>query len=197
MLWPQPYVICIGVLALAPFVGLGIAAASDGALGVFEEEGGLRGDDVSSVVVLPVLALALRALHDVALIDWWPPLLAAVAATIAAALGLIWRASQMTYGVALLAGPFAGLYVWAAAIEVNALVLPPTTSFATTEVASKRETGGRNYLTLAAPRYRGVPKEVDVSWDLYRAVQPGDEVCVQVHHGVFGWRWWEVTFCPA
>ena len=190
--WPEPYLVCVIALALAPVVALVLVATSGGELVFFEGEGGLPKADVSMLVTLPLLALWLRSM-DFAMIDWIPACLAAGAVgVVVAGLALI----RTDGGKALVVGAGASLWAWSVGIEANVFATLGSTTFVRTEVVEKRDTSDSNYLTLKPPLYRGVPKEVDVAWRFYQAAKPGDEVCVLVHHGAFGWRWWEVDFCP-
>lgn len=180
--WPEPYLLCVAALAIAPVVGVLLFTISDE----------LAGDAVT-LVLMPLLALWLRAL-DFPMIDWAPACLVAAMATVVAITGMALARSDRA--VAMLVGAASALWAWSVVIEANVLAAPGSTTFVRTEVVDKRDTRSSNYLTLKPPLYRSVPREVDVGWRLYGAVQPGDEVCVRVHRGAFGWRWWDVNFCP-
>lgn len=92
-------------------------------------------------------------------------------------------------------------YGWTVAIETNALLRPAKPNFIATEVldrwASSSSRYRSYYLTLSAPLYPGVPARIGVEGDLFNAVQVGDELCLKIYRGVFGWRWYELDFCPA
>lgn len=173
-----------------------LVATSNGELTFFEEEGGLPRVDASLLALLPLAALWLLTL-DFALIDWVPACLTAMAAGVLVA-GLTLR--RLDFGRALMVGAGVGVWVWSVATETNVLATAASTTFARTEVLSMRETGGSDsshYLTLAPPRYPGVPAEVDVGRRLYAATRVGDELCIHVHRGALSWRWYEVDFCPT
>ena len=183
---------CVVLLALAPIVACVLVAVSDGDLVFFEEPSSFHQDDVSTLALLPILALWVRAL-DFAWIDWTPAVLVAAAVgVIAAGLAMI-----RTDGArALVVGTCAAVWGWSVSLEANVFAGLGSTTFVRTEIVDKHETSDSNYLTLKPPLYRGVDEEVDVAWSFYKAVEPGDEVCVLIHHGAFGWRWWELDFCP-
>jgi hypothetical protein len=188
----------VTLLALAPLVALLVVAMSDGEVALSWEEGGLPRENVGMLFFFPVGSLVVRAFEDLSLVDLSQPLIVAVAFGVLAAVAALRLISDTGPKAMVLAIAATGMaYGWGLSVEANALVRPPFTAFVQTEVVSKRETNDGNYLTLAAPRYRGVPAEVGVSWPMYEAVKSGDEVCILVHHGVFGWRFWELDFCPS
>jgi len=199
--WPEPYLACMSAAVLAPVVAVAIAGFSDGQIDLGEEEGSFARPSVHRLAVMPTLGLALRSLLDYAQIDWLPTIGAAAVLTppltfVVARAGF----KDRPYGLTGVIGLAVFTYVWGALVQLNALAGDHSTEFALTKVVSMRETSGRdasNYLTLAPPRYPGVPDEVDVGRRLYDATKVGDEVCIHVHRGVLTWRWYEVDFCPT
>ena len=75
-------------------------------------------------------------------------------------------------------------------------VFAPTTYHA--EILDKRVVHGKAtyyQLTVAPWGPRTTENRIEVSRDLYRAVNVGDSVCANMKHGALGVRWYDVTAC--
>jgi hypothetical protein len=92
----------------------------------------------------------------------------------------------------LIAGGFLG---WATLIDANAAAQTAAPATQTVTIAHKWVSGGKSrtpYFTFADAPALGITN-FDVSWALYRASAPGDRVCLVVHTGLLGWRWYDVA----
>lgn len=200
LLAPQPYDVCVAALGIAPLVALSTARLFEGGTGL---TGRAEGDPhgVASLLIGPSLVLAARAVLDVQLLDVLPAVLAGgvIGAIFALAARWVAGADISWWGLACL--PVLGFgYGYGLVVEANALLAPARPEFARTLVAERTVAGGSDptyHLTLTRPLYPGVPGRIEVSEAFYRANPKGAELCVQVYRGAFGWRFWDLDFCPV
>lgn len=198
--WPAPYTLCVAFLALAPIVALGVVRLSDGEV-LLGNEGGLERETLGFLFYGPAGVLGYRAFIDGAFLDWMPALWAAAAlGSLVCLLALRWGFGSWTAPVMTGTVAISLIYGWGVVVEANALIGRPTVQHLSADVAKRRDTGGSDasyYLTLASPRYPGVPAEVEVPRSLHDRHQVGDKVCTYIYRGALSWRWYEVDACPS
>jgi len=87
-------------------------------------------------------------------------------------------------------------YALAAATNADLEMRPP--AIYPVWVVGKRQTTGRNtrdLLELAGTVPNFVPQEVEVDYRVFNATRPGGTVCIQLHTGGLGIRWFQVDLC--
>lgn len=180
-----------------------VMVALGGGRVVLIKTAGLERESVGWAFFYPAFILGLRAFLDFQHLSWAP----AVGFGLALGAFLAWISLRFLIEDSFDDRVFVPVaiaclvYGWGLAVQVNGV--SSRVEFVRTDVGLKSDSGGREpsyFLSLARPRYPGVPARVEVSRALFDAVpdpaREPSEVCILVHHGVFGWRWWEVGFCP-
>lgn len=197
--WPEPYVACIALLAIAPVAALVLAGFSPDGLSLGDDERPGRAS-IAQLFLGPALVLGLRGLSDMRLLDW------GVALGLAGAIGVVLSAAALWADEELRqiwVGGFLALvgfgYGWGLLSEANVLLDANAPHLYRAEVVRKWEAGGRSpqqNLSVTGTGVPGLPEEVEVGWDFYEAIRLGDEVCVAIYPGALGWRWFDIGFCP-
>jgi hypothetical protein len=185
--------------AAAPLVAVAVAAGSGGAIGLDSSKTDPR-PHVAYLLAMPLLALMARAVFDVTLLS----MVSTVAPTVAgAAIGA--AATFVIYPAARgKAWPLIGAAtlgaIWTFSVFMLADVwldrFPPQTYEAAVVGKTRshaRATSFRLKLAPWGPRPR--EQAVSVEWDLYRSVSVGDRICVDLHRGAFGARWFQIARC--
>lgn len=200
ILFPEPYGLCVAALAAAPLLGVLLAPWFEGRTGLNVAEG--RPSGTAGLIFPAAVVLALRGLLDLHVLDLLPALLVGgVLAGVFATL-VVWATGEEveTWRVATFSVLAFG-YGYGLAVEANALTTGARPVYVRTQVTDTWTSGSsRNptyRLTLAGPLYPGVPDSVEVDGDFLRANPVGSEVCVKIYRGRFGWRFWEVGYCPG
>jgi hypothetical protein len=188
LFYPRPYLLSWGVLALMPWVAIGLCI---GFRGLFTlEDAGIKTarPDLTAMLILPGFLLALRALADVHLVSWRSLSDITVAGTalfavivLAAEPKLRRRVDKLLLCVVLLSAYPASV---AALINVTFEHEPPSRHRVL--VLDKVETTGkdtRGYFTLPAWGPYSDRNNLDVNRALYRRVQKGEAVCVFLYAG--------------
>jgi hypothetical protein len=156
------------------------------------------------VLILPIV-LGMSCLLRFNMVDWRGPLAPAIGMAVGFTL-LGWMANSSAVAtrpsaisdtrnggpVALMLGGVA--LGWATLVNLNAAEQSASPVTHPVTIAQKRVTSGRShtpYVTLLDAPALGITN-FDVSWALYRASAPGDRVCLVVHTGLLGWRWYDV-----
>jgi hypothetical protein len=199
--WPAPYALVIAALALLPLAALALVAWA----GSLYQIAGHRNDARANLVVVyigPSMTLGVRALLDIALLEWVPALLLTLVAAAALALVIVAadakvRERRWELAAVLL---FAGAYAWGAVVEANALLDRSAVIVHEVTVLDQRESHGRTteyYLRLAPWGPRAEEHEVAVPRALYEASPPGSLVCVAQRAGALGIGWYSVQACTA
>jgi len=189
------------LLGLGPWVLLLMVFVGNGRYLLYGRDGHTV---MIGVVVLPVV-LGMGCVLRFQMIDWRDALGPAIGMAVGfALLGALANAGAVAARPASVAynrrgGPIAllvagGMLGWATLIDANAAAqsAPPATHAVT--IAHKWVSGGRShtpYFTFADAPDLGITN-FEVPWALYRTSAPGDRVCLVVHTGMFGWRWYNV-----
>jgi hypothetical protein len=196
---PRPYTIAVVTLAVLPLAAMALLVSGRGRYAVQE----LRGDarpSLDVVLVLPGMVLMVRALTDYDVVDLQPLLAwtALASILIAALLALSDPALRRRWFhpavMLLLMAP----YPAGALTAANALLDRAPAEVFRVAVVGKRITSGKRKsceLRLAAWGPREEEENVEVGRALYREVEVGDTVCVQLRPGALGVRWFQVKSC--
>ena len=186
---PRPYWLVVGLLALLPWFAL--AATARG-----------RRPDLYVPLMLPGCVLGLRAVIDVQLLERWQPLLpAAVIAFVMAVLIRLTREDREfpLWLYLLLLVPVMSFYGYGSVVLANKLLDRSSPKLYLTFVYDRsmhkvsRQMVWDLRLGPWGPRKEA--ESVSVPRGLYEATQIDDGVCVLLHPGAFGIRWFEVAKC--
>ncbi|WP_130620839.1 PH domain-containing protein [Dyella amyloliquefaciens] len=201
--YPRPYAAMIACAALMPWLAIGLSWAKPN---LFQLDGKQRDvrPNLATLLIMPPLVLAMRALFDVHVIDikqlllWgsllgMPLCLAVVMAPKAAssttpkpwALPLVMLPFMAAYGVGLLA-------------LVDTMWDDAPVQVFQTSITGKHVSHGRSttYEVYLAPWGDTIDDDsVMVSRAYFDAVNQGDMVCVRLHPGRFGLRWMQLGSC--
>jgi hypothetical protein len=156
------------------------------------------------VVVMPIV-LGMGCVLHFHMIDWREAVAPAIGMAVGFAL-LGWMANSSAMAARpvpipadrrggpialLLAGCFLG---WATLVNVNAAAQPMPVVTHPVTIAHKWVSGGKSrtpYFTFIDAPVFGITN-FEVPWAIYRHAAPGDRVCLVVHTGLLGWRWYDV-----
>jgi hypothetical protein len=197
--FPRPYYAVISVLAVLPVVAMGLMARS---FGLYRADGlpNNAHPNLAAVLMAPGIALALRAMMDIHVLDWHqvpaPVLLGAFALTFMLTRVdptlLKRRAILSVYFV------FLSVYAYGVTLQANALLDGSQPEIFSVGVVSKSVMPGNHptwFLQLAPWGTRQDVNDVMVSRAFYAAVNPGDKVCVALRPGMLRIPWYIVGLC--
>lgn len=195
---PRPYLLAILTLGLFPWIVPPLAALSRGVIQV----DGKRNDVRPHIVIaffLPGVVLGLRAALDIQIVGWQRPLALSVVGGLAmTVLTLLpYRSFRSWEMVLLLALPMTA-YAYGAAMEANALLDRSPLKFSYAVVDSKDVSVNKvttYHLRLNSVGPYPTPNDVTVSGALFRAVRPGDMVCIVSRAGFLDVPWYFVQQC--
>ena len=195
--WPRPYELAVLAAALCPLIGVVMVVASRGALTLFD--GGPRAS--VSGLLWTGMALGLRAMLDIEVIDWQMSLGLSVGFGLAVALAAARWIDPIALARPLVVAAFAipaALYGWGVLGEANTLLDRSEAQVFRLEVLGKRISSGKHTeyeLDLPAWGPLREPGEVDVGRALYDQVKVGDTVCGYLHPGILRMRWYAIGHC--
>jgi TPR repeat protein len=201
IVYPQPYIPVVTSVAALPWLAILLAAVPNSLFRLAEKPGDAH-PNLVQLLILPGLALTLRAVLDFDVIAWVPAVLPAAIVGIVTFFAAIMgdrdlRARPKAWPVILL--PILA-YGFGAALLGNALLdRAPSETFATT-VTGHHVSSGRHttwYVRLAPWGPYSDEEDASVPRWLYQSVADGQPVCAQLHSGAFAIRWFAVGGCPA
>ena len=202
-LWlhPQPYLLAVGTCVLLPWLVVAMVAR-DGAVYRLNQKQNDAGANLLPAMMLPGFALLLRALMDISVLDWQKLLWFMVAAT-AACGAIMWslvrelRKSLAAVSLlALLVAPYAYGTLDLANARFDRREPVPYAA----QVLDQHVTTGKTTtynLTLSPWGPRPEAGDAEVTKAFYHSVSKGERVCVYLHPGSLGVRWFEVWDCPG
>ncbi len=202
-LYPRPYPAAVVALGVLPLVGLALAVGGRGRYAFAPSRSEPR-PSLTMTVVIPGWVLALRAMLDVNVLDWKPLFVGAVVGGLALAVGVeITEREQprkrWVRAVGFVAfASMMSVYPWGALTLSNALLDRGAPEVFRVAVRGKHVSGGKHTswnleLDPWGPVTDG--KDVDVGPRLYGTVSTGGRVCVALHPGALGARWYVVRRC--
>lgn len=192
--WPRPYEAAVIVSGLIPVVALAILARWRGLFSLVDEK---RGPSLNLFWMLPMLAVGIRAMGDVEMIDWRAPLM--TTSGLAVVFGaLVWWLD--TRGRSILGAIFPGLVAlawgWGVVVMLDVLpdVAPPQRIAArVVEVGSSDDKPIVTLEALAPPHERF--EDFDAPQRLPDLVKVGAQACMVTYPGKLGWRYGHVGAC--
>jgi hypothetical protein len=187
--------------AAAPLVAIAVALSSGGAIGLVTTKANPR-PHVAHLLVVPLLGLIARATQDVNLVSTTSAIAAAVAgaavgggaafALLPAGRGKPWLAA----GVAIMGA----VWTYSAYVLADTRLDNSASQTFKTEVVGKKRSHSRatNFsLTLAPWGPRTKEQTIAVDRDFYRSVALGERICVGLHRGALGARWFQIARCSV
>jgi hypothetical protein len=159
------------------------------------------GVNVGLAMLVPGLALMLRAMFDVQVLDWSRAAMLTAGGAIACS-ALIYflvdeEHEQLGSQLALLFMMCA--YSYGVVMFANEQLDHSGPETYPVEVLAKRtstDNRATRYLELEPWGPRTEPEEVAVNSEMYEAAAVGGQVCVYMFQGALGMRWFEVWTCP-
>jgi hypothetical protein len=202
-LYPHPYALAIGLLALLPWCALLIVMLSGGLIGVDTRRNDAR-PNVAMMLLLPGIVLGLRAMLDVYVLDVMPVLVYGFIAglpLVLVACVLAPRAAVKPWGfplmlLLLVALPYGG----GGLLLANGGLDHQRTQVFPTQVLRKYVSTGKHsspHLVLAPWGPQVMGEDMAVNSAYYAHVEAGAKVCMSLHPGAFGLRWYELGDCAA
>lgn len=191
--YPRPYVVTVAMLAGLPWVAVWAARHYKGFLRIGTQTNDAH-PNLAGLFLLPAIALALRVLMDVNLLEWKQAI--APACIIGGILFLAAMTADPTLAptawskVALIV--LAMVYGWGAGLQANSLLDRSAATTYTTRVSAKQEKS----LLLGAWGPKRDTTSVHVSRSVRALVEPGDSVCVDLKPGALWVGWYTVRRCP-
>lgn len=195
---PRPYGLSVLVCALTPWAGLALVFLSGGRV-VFNGRDSERRPDAFSLVFLPALTTGARALMDFKIFDWQAALAAA------AGVSLVWNIAILAarrgerpkgfVATTIILLLFGVDYGYGVATFADALGDERIVATYAPPITDKRVSHGKSTsydLELGAWGGR-TNDEQTVPKTFYDAAQVGDRVCIEVHPGRLGIRWYAVA----
>lgn len=202
MVMPRPYGLAVACAALLPWLGVALVWAKPGLFKFDGKQGDVR-PNVSVLLMTPPMALALRAVLDVTVVDLGPLFLWGFVASLPLLVAVLLAPRAETvkgkrWVLPLLLLPFTTAYgVGLLAIVDTTWDVAQPQIFQTT-VTGKDVSRGKSttyYLHLARWSQTIDKDRIAVPRAYYQAVGRGDTVCVRLHPGKFGVRWVQLGGC--
>jgi hypothetical protein len=199
------YALSLSLCILLPLCGLTLDLRTRGALGFESRRGRRDALSLATIILMPALALSIRAGIDLNF-ESYLALLIAAALTAAATFALFWRFDPQLRGdrnqIATIA-MFAVAYCYGALAFANVLLDPSSGRETQTVVLEKRihVSGGPkgssvwHQLKVDPDASPAGADWINVQPDLWSSFHRGDSVCVQLGPGLLGVRWFAVVQC--
>jgi hypothetical protein len=199
-IFPHPYLLVIAILAALPLIALGLLVKSRG---IYQAEG-RRNDarpSLALVLIFPGLALALRAVLDLNLLQWKPILSASVLLAFAMTLAVAAADPGVRRRPAALLPflLFGASYGYGLTAQADTLLDNSTPQTFQVPVVGKHISSGKNtsyYLHLDPWGPQTSATEVTVPASIYSSTVTGQQVCVHLHPGALRIPWYAVAQCP-
>lgn len=199
-IYPKPYDLAVLLAALVPWAAILVAARSHGLYRLDSRRNDVR-PNIAAPVLLPSIALALRAWQDIGVLDPSP----AIAWIAALGVPFAFTAWRVGGGASLPAGLLAlvlgACYASGVVLLGNALLDRAGGERYRVQVLSQHVTHGSRsgpsyHLRLAPWGPRAAPEDVRVGRALYQLAATRRVVCVQQRPGALQLRWYLVRACP-
>jgi hypothetical protein len=204
MLYPYPYLLSLTVIALFPWIAMMLSWKYGGLFTIEDPTKKTAKSDLTSLLIMPGFALSLRALYDTNLIDFHQIIIPSIVGTLLMIFFVINAAPVLRNQLGKLALLTILLISYPGGLIPLANVIADYSHPVNFKVSilAKRHTSGKG-----ASAYFGVTSwggeivgdsEVRTSWVSYRNHVIGDYVCISLHSGAFGLKWYAVNdslFC--
>jgi hypothetical protein len=200
-IYPQPYLLIIGLLALLPWLPVALMANSPG---VYQLTGSAASGrpDLTAALIAPALLFALRAFSDVHILDWSAlmPWVIGGAGLLAASTVWVNRKASPRWGAAIVILLAAGAYGFGAAASADAVLDASAPITYKPAVLRKHVSGGRNRsyeLTVDPWGPRKSADDITVPLAVFNQARVGQSICVSVHAGALASAWYRASACEA
>jgi hypothetical protein len=195
-LWPKPYGLALSLALAAPLIMLALVWWSKGLLSIITAKTDPR-PNVGAAFLLGFLLL--QRAFDHPILDPTPAIILGLVVGLVLLSLIAWLDPKARTSRALLGGVlFALAYGWSAVIIVDRLAdSAPAKSFQT-EVLEKWTSSGRSRswnIKLAAWGPLTTDTTMSIASDAYDRLAIGQTVCVGLHPGALGVRWYALTRC--
>lgn len=197
MYYPQPYSLAVGLQAVILFFAIGVLVKC-GRLGGFGDSKAGSSSAVGLAFVLPVIAVAYRAVRDFSLLGWdrfWIPFVV-LGLAMTAVLHVFAADVRRKFVRTLVIAPFSFAFAYGLLVHVNCHYDDAWPVTYPSRILSHDHSTGRSvtlyYLTLNP--WLGHPQErrVEVPREFYSSHADGSPVHVAVHPGRLGFPWFSV-----
>jgi len=196
LFWPQPYALCLGVLAGFPVLAAMAAILSFGRWTLNDDDGSGRIGIGGMMAVSPACVLALRAFMDDHMVDWILPVLYGGIAGIVLLLVVALTERRLS-GRTAVVGVFAYcLYAWGVLLYIDTTFDSGAAKIVAVKVVDVDDGNKTHELTVTPWENRRDNNSVSVGSRFIKTVKPGDTVCVYVYPGLVDLPWYEVGHCP-
>lgn len=191
IVYPVPYDAALLAAAALPWIAM-MLAWTNPAFTLRDSSPGNVHASLFFVVLMPGLALVLRALLDVQLVDAMPVIVAAVAG--GALMALLCGAHRKSAATFALYTALLAAYPGGALPLANSLLDRGAPQYTEVVVQSRRVTSGTatTYYVAVRPAAPGGSDELTVSERLYRELEPGAPACIGTRPGALGMAWFEL-----
>lgn len=209
LLYPHPYELAMLLLAAGPWFAFALAARSPGTYQLDQRRNEAR-PTLAILMYLPALALAMRALSDIHILEWQQGAVLALAGAVV----LSFVATKLDRGL-LAPKPGRSGARWASVLGMTLigaaygyglgmqsdrlLDSSPPRAF-TAAVVGKHISSGKSRsfnLHLAPWGPRSYPDNVQVRADFYETVQVGEVLCVDLYPGAIQVPWFVLRHCRS
>jgi hypothetical protein len=199
IIYPHPYLLIIGLLAVLPWLPMALMAKSPG---VYQLTGAAATGrpDLAAALIAPAFIFALRAFSDVHILDWSAlmPWIVGAGALLAAGTAWVNGKPSPRWGSAFVILLAAGAYGFGAATSADAVLDASAPITYKPAVLGKHVTGGRyrSYEVTVdpwGPRKRA--EDITVSPAVFGQARVGQSICVSVHAGALGSAWYRASDC--
>jgi len=197
--YPHPQAVVIAALAIAPPVAVTVAFLSRGAISLNNRRGQSR-RTIGWLLLFPAIALGTRAAIDHTLVDYQGALISAgllgcFFAAAAVSSEHEFRTFAWVSGMVVLGA----VWGWGGVVEANALLERSAVQIARTTVTGKRHHAGYRSeayeLEIAPTPWVEPGSLLAVNQAAYEKARVGSVVCLGLHTGSLGWRWYQSVAC--
>lgn len=200
--YPRPYDVAVAVNVMLPLVALTVATRWPGLVALIGDQDAEPTINLSAFWFVPSGALAVRAMLDIQVIDWIPPLCAGFGlAAIPFLFALRAERTARRPGMAVFSAVI--LLAWGygtvSLANVRLNQAPPTIHRAVVvdHGGSADDDPTLSLRVIDAGAKLPMFEDLDVSEARFKASPVGSVTCVAVYPGRLGWRYVWITDCPA
>ena len=207
LFWPRPYFLLIALCFVLPLVALAGDARFRGSLDWQESRKKATPFSIATIATIPALALCVRALTDLNILDWRIMIAWSVLGGICIAGGICTMDARVRGSLNQLAqvGLFGMAYSCGALAMSNVVFDPHLASETRTQIVDMRVhvSGGAKGSSIwhevkvhpsASPEGAAW---IHVRQDLYGQLHKRETVCVRSGRGLLAVRWFDVRYCST
>jgi hypothetical protein len=204
VIWPRPYPVALVAGLALPVIVFILAVMLKDRWAFGEDTPADQRPNLYPLLLLSPFAIVVRAASDYRIVEYgWVILVAALLGVVTALLTtlLLRKETRLSWSQAMLAIPFA-VYAYGAIVvaDVELDASAPET-FTVDVIKSDMDEDGDCKVTVAAWGPYRSERSLNVSRWLQQRAPAGSRVCMNLHRGLLGVRWWTVraieTAAPA